>query len=73
MFASLDEMKMEANNSLEGMDPREFFSLVSCLVKATKGVEVELTEADVLVESAEFRMGYRQEVQRLLGYYERRR
>ena len=73
MFASLDEMKMEANNSLEGIDPQEFFSLISCLVRTMKGVEVELTEADVLVETEEFRKMYRQEVQRLLGYYEKRR
>ena len=61
MFASLDEL-----------EPGEFVTFVSHLVRAAKEIEVELKEADVLVESAEFRKMYRQEVHRLLTYYERR-
>lgn len=45
-------------------DPRFFVSLISRLVRAAKGIEIELTEADIETESAEFRRAYRKEVQR---------
>lgn len=72
MFASLRELEAEAGGWEEELNSQEFLSLVSDLVRITKGIEMELTEADVLVESAEFRKMYRQEVHRLLTYYERR-
>lgn len=73
MLSSASKLEVWVGDGLEELGPREFLSLVSDLVRASKGIEIELREADILVESQEFRREFRQEVQRLLGHYERRR
>ena len=68
MFASLDEMKMEANNSLEGIDPQEFLSFITGLVRVSKGMDVELREADLQANRREFSRMWQE---RMLIYRER--
>lgn len=67
MFESVRELDAEE------LDTQEFLGLVSDLMKITKGVDVELTEADILADSPEFHKVYRHEVHRLLDHYGRRR
>lgn len=73
MYVALRDLDAGVRDPPVETDPSFFVGFISRLVRATKGIEIELTEADALADSPELRREYRRKVQRLRRYYEKKR